>query len=254
VIGVRAILCRLMPVFRFHAFFPSFRTDRPPPPAVRTRSGRTAHASRGWLTTALISVSAIFASHATVYGQELPAAGGASGVPPRSTARVPASKPAWRDLSPAQQQALDPLTSAWDGLSESHKRKWLALSRNHAKLSPADQAVQHSRMKEWAALSQQQRAQARFNFAEVKQLPADERKAKWEAYQALSPEEKKKLAERAPSQPPGVAPTIRPVPARKLAPVSRRPVPKVDGGAALPPTGGAVVPAMPALPAESGRR
>ena len=51
-------------------------------------------------------------------------------------------------------------------------------------------------MTEWAALSPQQRAQARLNFAEIKRLPADERKAKWEAYQALQPEEKRKLGRR----------------------------------------------------------
>jgi len=50
-------------------------------------------------------------------------------------------------------------------------------------------------------------------------VPADERKAKWEAYQALSAEEKRRLAERAAPRPPGAAGSIRPVPAQKLAPV-----------------------------------
>jgi hypothetical protein len=135
-----------------------------------------------------------------------------------ATRTVP-SRPAWRELTTEQQQALYPLASVWDELSEQHKRKWLVLSRSHAKLSPAEQAVQHSRMTEWATISQRERARARFNFAAVKQVPADERKAKWEAYQALSPEEKRQLAERAPVRPIGVAPTILPVPARKLAPV-----------------------------------
>ena len=133
-------------------------------------------------------------------------------------AKSPA-KPLWRDLSAKQQQALLPLNAHWDGLSEAHKRKWLAVSRNHAQLSAADKATLHSRMTDWAGLSQQQRAQARFNFAEVKQVPADERKAKWEAYQALSPEEKRRLADGAAPRPPGAAGSIRPVPAQKLAPV-----------------------------------
>ncbi|MBT2325110.1 DUF3106 domain-containing protein [Variovorax paradoxus] len=128
------------------------------------------------------------------------------------------SKPLWRDLSTRQQRALEPLAPHWDGLTEPHKRKWLALSRNYASLPPADQEILHSRMTEWASLSNQQRTQARLNFAEVKQVPVDERKAKWEAYQALSEEEKRKLAERA-SPRPGAAATIRPVPARKLVPL-----------------------------------
>ena len=74
-------------------------------------------------------------------------------------------------------------------------------------------------MKEWAKLSNKERAQARLNFADAKQLPADERKAKWEAYQALSDEEKSRLAARAPAGSPGATAAIRPVPVRKLAPV-----------------------------------
>ena len=54
-------------------------------------------------------------------------------------------------------------------------------------MSGAEQAKLHSRMTEWAALSPQQRTQARLNFAETKQLSPDDKKAKWEAYQALPP-------------------------------------------------------------------
>jgi hypothetical protein len=144
---------------------------------------------------------------------------GAGPPAPAASSVKPLAKPLWRDLSAKQQQALQPLAAHWDALSEGHKRKWLALSRNHAKLSPAEKATLHSRMTEWAALSRQQRDQARFNFAEVKQVPADERKAKWEAYQALSPEEKRRLAESAAPRPPGAAGTIRLVPAQKLVPL-----------------------------------
>lgn len=146
---------------------------------------------------------------------------GPSAAPPTASAAAPKTpaKPLWHDLSAKQQQALQPLAAEWDALSEGHKRKWLTLSRNHTKLSPEEKATLHSRMTEWTALSRQQRDQARFNFAEVKQVPADERKAKWEAYQALTPEEKRRLAERAAPRPPGAAGTIRPVPAQKLAPI-----------------------------------
>jgi hypothetical protein len=86
-------------------------------------------------------------------------------------------------------------------------------------MSADDQSTLHSRMIEWAALSNQQRTQARLNFAEVKRIPADERKAKWEQYQALSEEEKRKLAERAPAKPRGAAVPVRPVSSQKLVPV-----------------------------------
>jgi hypothetical protein len=131
--------------------------------------------------------------------------------PSPHAARSTGSRPLWRELTARQQKALQPLMPHWDELTESHKRKWLALSRNYARMSAADQKVLHSRMTEWASLSKQQRAQARLNFSNVKQVPADERKAKWEAYQALSDEEKRKLAARAKiSKPPGSAPAQKP--------------------------------------------
>jgi len=138
---------------------------------------------------------------------------------PSVSKAAPATKPFWNELTAEQQQALQPLASHWHTLSTAHKRKWLALSRNYANMSADDQTTLHSRMIEWAALSNQQRAQARLNFAEVKSVPADERKAKWEQYQALSEEEKRRLAERAPAKPRGAAIPVRPVPAQKLVTV-----------------------------------
>ncbi len=127
----------------------------------------------------------------------------------------------WAELRADQQQALQPLSGAWSTLSEAQKRKWLALSRNYQRMSPDDQALLHSRMTDWAALSPQQRTQARLNFAETKGLSADDKKAKWEAYQALPPEEKRKLAAGAPARTPPAAAALKPVPAQKLAKVPR---------------------------------
>lgn len=126
------------------------------------------------------------------------------------------TKPLWSELSPPQQQALAPLSPKWDTVNETQKRKWLALSRNFPKMTGDEQAKLHSRMAEWVALSPQQRTEARLNFGETKQISPDDKKAKWEAYQALSPEEKNKLAAGA-AKPPATAPALRPVPPDKLA-------------------------------------
>ena len=151
------------------------------------------------------------------------AANGATSSPAAGAATIlkpaPATKPLWSELTAEQQQALKPLVPHWNTLNTGQKRKWLALSRNFASMSADDQVTLHSRMIEWAALSNQQRAQARLNFAEVKRVPPDERKAKWEQYQALSEEEKRKLAERAPAKPRGAAIPVRPVSSQKLVPV-----------------------------------
>jgi hypothetical protein len=134
------------------------------------------------------------------------------------------SRPAWGELSPSQQQSLAPLAGSWNTLSEAHKRKWIALSQNYPRLPPAEQARVHSRMAEWAALSPQQRTQARLNFAETKKVPSQDKKAAWEAYQALPPEERRKLAAGAAAAqpaPPPTAPAVQPVPRQKLAKVPK---------------------------------
>jgi hypothetical protein len=131
------------------------------------------------------------------------------------------TRPAWAELTVDQQQALRPLAGQWPRLSEAQKRKWIALSSNYRALPPPEQAKLHSRMTEWVSLSPQQRTQARLNFAEAKTLSPDDRKAKWEAYQALSPEEKRKLAAGAGGKTPPTAAAVRPVPAQKLANVPR---------------------------------
>lgn len=139
---------------------------------------------------------------------------------PKPAAAV-ASKPSWAELTPLQQQSLKPLSASWNGISEGQKRKWLEVSKSYPNLSVADQAVMHSRMNEWVAMSPQQRAAARLNFAKTKelsnQLTADEKKAKWQTYQALSPEEKTKLASKATPKPAGAATAVKPVAPQKLA-------------------------------------
>ncbi len=129
------------------------------------------------------------------------------------------SEPQWSELSASQKAALKPLAASWSGISEAQKRKWIALSQNYPSLPPSEQAKLHSRMDEWARLSVAQRAQARLNFAETKQLPPDQKKTQWEAYQALSPQQKQKLASGAPAKPAGAAPAVTPVPKQKLADV-----------------------------------
>ena len=145
--------------------------------------------------------------------------------PSPATAKAPraATKPDWSELTPAQQAALGPLAPAWAGISEAQKRKWIALSQNYPSLSPAERETLHGRMTEWAALSPAQRNQARINFTQTKNLSNDEKKAQWEAYQALSPDQKKRLAAGAQPQAAGAALAVTPIAPNKLAavPVTR---------------------------------
>lgn len=142
-------------------------------------------------------------------------------VTPVAQPRLMTSRPVWAELTVQQQQALRPLAPGWDTISEAQKRKWLEISKNYPSLTPEGQLTMHSRMTEWVGMSPQQRAQARLNFAKTKELSKeltpDEKKAKWQSYQALSAEEKQKLAAMAPPKPTGAATAVKPVPTQKLA-------------------------------------
>ena len=141
------------------------------------------------------------------------------------------SGPRWTTLTKAQQQALAPLGPHWNMLSDAQRRKWIALSRNFDHIGAAEQAKLHERMTDWAALCTRRRALARLNFAEVRNLaPADQLKAKWEAYQALSEDERRKLAESAGGRSIGAALAARPVPADKLVPVPATAFQQPHGG------------------------
>lgn len=131
--------------------------------------------------------------------------------------------PKWSELKPEQQATLLPLEHLWSGLEENRKRKWLAIAKSFPTLSPQAQETAQQRMREWAALSPAQRSQARLNFAQLQQLDPEEKKAKWEAFQALNDEEKQKLQPIKPVLPKGAATAPKPISPEKL---TTTPLPK----------------------------
>lgn len=127
--------------------------------------------------------------------------------------------PLWLDLTKAQQETLRPLAQIWSSLSANHKNKWIALAQTYPSKTPTEQEKMQSRMVEWAALKPAQRELARLNFAETKKLAPSKRAAEWEAYQALSPQERSRFAARAPGKPAGAAVAISPVLRGRITPV-----------------------------------
>jgi hypothetical protein len=127
--------------------------------------------------------------------------------------------PGWETLTTPQKLALYPLAERWALISEAQKRRWLALAANFSALPEEEQAKFHDRMTDWASLSAQQRNQARLNYAVTNRLARDDKRAQWEAYQALSDEEKRALAARAAPKPKGAATALHPVSPKKLAQV-----------------------------------
>jgi len=111
----------------------------------------------------------------------------------------------WKDLTAQQRAALKPLERDWSGIDAPRKQKWLEIAARHPSMPPAEQERIAARMTEWAKLSPAERGQARLNFQEARQLSPQERQQRWEAYQALPPEQRRELATRQ-SAPPRPAP------------------------------------------------
>lgn len=104
----------------------------------------------------------------------------------------------WSALSPAQRSALAPLERDWRSITPAQQQKWIEVANRQASLPPQERALQTERMAAWSRLSPQERAQARLNFQEARRLGGgDERAQRWESYNALPPEQRRALADRA---------------------------------------------------------
>lgn len=105
--------------------------------------------------------------------------------------------PQWAALTRTQKTALTPLERDWDTLDPARKSKWLEIVPRFAALPAEEQARIHERMRAWASLSPAERQQARIGYQVAQQVKAGDRQAKWEAYQALPPEKRRELADKA---------------------------------------------------------
>lgn len=126
---------------------------------------------------------------------ETPAAPGgrsAPAAPPKEPAR-----PTWKELSPAQREALAPLAKDWDGFERMRKLKWLEVAAKYPQLSPEGQKKLHERMAEFVKLTPEQRRTARSNFQRAYELPKEQRESLVQQYQELPAEQKRALADKA---------------------------------------------------------
>ncbi len=203
----------------------------------------TTPARRKQVASGLLSLGLLVVAWAACAQTATPVTASNAATAPTAAAKTAAAKitkPEWKDLSPEQQAALKPLAANWQTISAGQKSKWLEVSKNYASLAPAEQAKLHARMAGWASLSPQQRAQARVNFAENQALTdgltPEQRKVQWQAYQLLSPEEKKKLAASSGKATVGTATAPKPADPLKNSPAPEFGTAKVLGLQSKPPT------------------
>ena len=119
-----------------------------------------------------------------------------SGAHGKSTG-IPEKKPdgTWESLKPEQQKILAPLESDWDYMLPDSRKKWIQVANLYPKMSEADQQRLQSRMTSWSSLSQKDRRVARENYLSSLKFPSEKKAEAWSAYQKLSDEQKKKLAQ-----------------------------------------------------------
>jgi hypothetical protein len=152
----------------------------------------------------------------------------------QTTAPVLDRSPTWASLSPAQKQALSPLQREWATIEPNRKQKWLEIAGRFPAMPAEERQRLQERMADWTRLTPAQRADARMQFQEVRRVPAEERQARWQAYQALPAEERDKLARQA-----------RPVAAAASSPAAKpRATAAASGATNTAPKGNAVVPTV----------
>jgi hypothetical protein len=176
-------------------------------------------------------------------------------VAPPAARPAPLAKPAlpplaappatWAGLTPQQRTLLAPLQQDWADISEAQRSKWLSATPTLATLPAAELARVQERMRDWAQLKPSERTKARVAFQAAKQIDAEQRQAKWEAYQALPPEKRQELADKAiarrqaaAAKPGTVAKPMAATPKSNLVPAAPKLLPPV-------PVTGSVIQAKP---------
>jgi len=116
---------------------------------------------------------------------------------------------AWNKLSPAQRSVLIPLERDWGSIHPSQQQKWAELANRFPALPVDERGRVQQRIADWSRLTPQERASARLNFQEARQVSPQERQQQWDAYRALSADQRRALAERADKPRPAPTPAVR---------------------------------------------
>ncbi len=200
------------------------------PAAIRARRGLALLLGAGLGAAALWCLTPP-AAHAHDAGE--PAAKASR---PVANPAVRTARPAWAELTAAQQRVLAPLAGQWNTLTEVHRRKWLRIAARFQELAPAEQQRLHARMTEWAQMTPEQRRLARENFQIHRTVPVERKTEAWDRYQQLPDAQKRQLAEAAKVPPrPGA---VSALPSSRKPPISTTPVrtvpPQAASGASAP--------------------
>ena len=125
-------------------------------------------------------------------------AAGAAAQPAAKKKAAAPNRPAWAELTADQQMILAPLKQDWENLDPERRRKWIGIAKRYPTMDAKGQERVQRRMQRWAALTPQQRMQARENYKRIAKQRAEKKHQKlaerWAEYQSLPPHERDRLA------------------------------------------------------------
>lgn len=108
-----------------------------------------------------------------------------------------ANRPVWAELTADQQMILAPLKEDWENLAPDRRRKWVGIAKRYPTMNAKEQERVQRRMQRWAALTPEQRRQARENYKRIAKQRAEKRNQKlaerWAEYQALPQDERDRM-------------------------------------------------------------
>ncbi|MHB0925029.1 MAG: DUF3106 domain-containing protein [Gallionellaceae bacterium] len=86
-----------------------------------------------------------------------------------------AATTSWRSLTPAQQEALAPLSQQWDSLPEQQQHRLLKTAKRYPNLTPEQKSRFRDRLEAWSKLTPEQRNAAREKYRAFSKVPAEHR-------------------------------------------------------------------------------
>jgi len=86
-----------------------------------------------------------------------------------------ASPHPWQKLKPAEREALAPIQTQWDGMSEGQQEDLLLIAEHYTEFSADEKKRFLSRMAAWVRLTPEQKQAARDKYHAFSKVPAEKR-------------------------------------------------------------------------------
>ena len=95
----------------------------------------------------------------------------ASAQPSQERLKTPQTR--WSELAPAERRILGPIEENWDRLPGYQQQRLISSARKYPSLQPIQKERFDTRIRDWAAMSSEQRRAARETFQGLRRLPPD---------------------------------------------------------------------------------